>query len=64
MYVAVPFVKVTGGPRVLAPSINCTEPVTPVGATVAVKVTCCPATEGLLLSASAVLLVCMADTLI
>ncbi len=46
--VAVPLLNVTGKPRLLPPSLNCTVPVAVPGVTVAVKVTGWPKTDGLL----------------
>src|SRR5882672_4026792 len=55
---AVPPETVTGLPRLLAPSLNCTEPAAEDGVTVAVSVTEVPAVTGLAgLAASAVLVV-------
>ncbi len=57
--VAEPLLKVTGEPRLVPPSLNCTLPVgvPEPGATadtVAVKVTDCPNTEGLLFELTSV----------
>ncbi len=52
--VAVPLLNVTGAPRLLPPSLNCTVPVAVPGVTVAVKVTDWPKTEGLLFEVTVV----------